>query len=325
MNGSDLLDRRTLTRCVRTAALAPSLHNSQPWRFRLTDGGIEVYADRTRQLEVLDPSGRELLVSVGAAVFTLRLAIRREGRIPSADILPDPARPDLVALVRTGAPAEPSTAALELAEAIAHRHTNRRPFRPAVVPADVVEELRAAAEREGAGLTVAGPAERTIITGLARAAEQRLRARGEYRAELERWTRPEPGRRDGIPPLAVGPWDALERLPMRDFGLVHPQPRRRAEAFEPYPTIVVLTTPGDGPADWVRAGQALQRVLLTATRRHLATTPISQPVEIPAIREALSNARAGRWAQMVIRLGYGAPAAATPRRPLTQILPEPPA
>jgi nitroreductase len=315
------MNRQDLTRCVRTATLAPSLHNSQPWMFRLADGGIEVHADRTRQLDVLDPSGRELLVSVGAAIFTLRLAIRREGRIPSVGVCPDPVRPDLVAVVRPGSPAPPSPAALDLADAIAHRHTNRHPFREAVVPADVIDELRAAAEHEGAVLSVAGQTARTIIAGLGRAAEERLRARGGYYAELDRWTRPAMGRRDGIPPIAIGPWDALERLPMRDFGLVHPQPRRRGEPFETSPTICVLATPGDERADWVRAGQALQRVLLTATRRHLATTPISQPVEIPAIREALSGR--GR-AQMVIRLGYGGPAAATPRRPLTQVLQEAP-
>jgi nitroreductase len=101
---------------------------------------------------------------------------------------------------------------------------------------------------------------------------------------------------------------------------VHPQRQRRAEKFESYPTIAVLTTGGDEPTDWVRAGQALQRVLLVATRRHLATTPISQPVEIPAIREVLTDRRAGRFAQMVIRLGYGPPAPATPRRPIAEVL-----
>jgi hypothetical protein len=255
-------------------------------------------------------------------VFTLRLAIRREGRIPDTAVLPDPARPELVALVHPGAPADPSAALLELAGAVTHRHTNRRPFRPAVVPADIVEELREAAGHEGARLAVVDQTGRTMIAGLGRVAEQRLRARGGYHAELERWTRPTAGRRDGIPPTAVGPWDALERLPIRDFGLVHPQPGQRAEQFEAYPTIAVLRTPGDDPADWVRAGQALQRVLLAATRRHLATTPISQPVEIAAIREAISDIRAGWWAQMVIRLGYGAPSAATPRRPLIEILEE---
>jgi hypothetical protein len=109
---------------------------------------------------------------------------------------------------------------------------------------------------------------------------------------------------------------------VRDFGLMHPQPSRRAERFEAYPTIAVLSTSGDEPADWLRAGQALQRVLLVATRLHLSTTPISQPVEIPSIRSMLSDPRSGRWAQMVIRVGYGVPAPATPRRPLAEVLPD---
>jgi nitroreductase len=306
-----------LTRCVEQATLAPSLHNSQPWRFRIDGDAVEVYADRSRRLEILDPSGRELMISVGAAVFTLRAAIRGAGWIPSLSLYPES---DLVARVGLERRADPSPAARDLAAAIARRHTNRRPFSAAVVRAHVVEELCEAAAHEGATLTLAGPASRITITALARTAERRLRASGGYYAELGRWTRPAPGRRDGIPPVAVGPWDALERLPMRDFGLVHPQPERRGERFEAHPTIALLTTDGDGPAHWLRAGQALQRVLLVATRLHLATTPISQAVEIPSIREVLSDSRRGRWAQMLVRLGYGAPAPATPRRPLADVL-----
>lgn len=311
-----------LERCVRAATLAPSLHNSQPWRFRIDGETIEVYADRSRQLEVLDPDGRELMISLGAAVFTLRAAMRGAGWVPGHDLLPDPDSPDLVARVRPERSEVPSPAARRLAAAITDRHTNRGPFTAAAVPAHVIEELSTAARHEGAVLTVAGPASRTAIIGLGQAAEQRLRASGGYFAELGRWTRPEPGRRDGIPAFAMGPWDALERLPMRDFGLVHPQQTRHRERFEAYPTIAVLTTERDEPADWLRAGQALQRVLLVATGLHLASTPISQPVEIPSIRAVLSDPGHGRWAQMVIRLGYGRPAPATPRRPLTDVLQE---
>ena len=314
-----------LRQCVEAAMLAPSLHNSQPWRFRIDDGAVEVFADRTRQLEVLDPDGRELMISLGAAVFTLRAAMRGEGWIPAVSLLPDPGSLDLVARVRPDRPESPSPAAKRLAAAIGQRHTNRGPFTAAAVAAHAIEDLRAAAEHEGATLTVAGPASRTTIIGLGRLAEQRLRAGGGYFAELGRWTRPAPGRRDGIPAVAIGPWDALERLPLRDFGLVHPQPSRRLERFEAYPTIAVLTTQGDQPADWLRAGQALQRVLLVATGLHLATTPISQPVEVPTVRQVLSDPRRGRWAQMVVRLGYGQPAPATPRRLLDDVLREAPA
>jgi hypothetical protein len=82
----------------------------------------------------------------------------------------------------------------------------------------------------------------------------------------------------------------------------------------------VLSTDGDRREQWVHAGQALQRVLLTATRLKLATTPISQPVELPAVRELLTDTAAGRWAQIIVRLGYGQPAPATPRRPLAEVL-----
>ncbi|GAB1692662.1 Acg family FMN-binding oxidoreductase [Krasilnikovia sp. M28-CT-15] len=309
-----------LTDCVAAAIHAPSLHNSQPWRFRIRDGVVDVYADHSRQLEVLDPLGRELLISVGAAVFTLRLAIRREGHLPELRTFPDEAEPDLVARVTAGRRAEPTPGVEALAAAIAHRHTNRWPFTRSVVPADAIEQLAEAARFEAATLTVAGAASRTAILGLAEAADRRLRAQGGYRAELTRWTLPGTGRRDGVPPSAIGPWSAMETLPIRDFGLLQPHLQRSVERFEPYPTIMILATAGDSPRHWLQAGQALQRVLLTATRLHLATTPISQPVEIPDVREALTNTREGSWAQMILRVGYGPPATATPRRPLAEVL-----
>jgi hypothetical protein len=96
------LSRSVLADCVATATLAPSLHNSQPWQFVIEEQDVEIYADPDRQLEVLDPVGRELMISVGAVVFTLRLAIRGAGRIPELELLPDSDRPDLVARVRPG-------------------------------------------------------------------------------------------------------------------------------------------------------------------------------------------------------------------------------
>ncbi|MFD6566195.1 Acg family FMN-binding oxidoreductase [Micromonospora profundi] len=311
-----------LARCVAAATLAPSLHNSQPWRFRVTDQEVRVYADHSRQLDALDASGRELLISVGAALFTLRLALRAQGWRTTYVLFPEPDSPQLVARVLLDREDPPPEAVTTLAEAIARRHTNRWPFADSVVSADAIEELRLAAADQGAALTIAGPVARNAILGLGHQAERQLRNEGRYRAELSRWTRPTPGRHDGVPPAAIGPWDALERMPIRDFGLVHPQPWRTNEFFEAHPTIAVLATLGDSPENWVRAGQALQHVLLVATRLRLATTPISQPIEVPAVRELLTDTAAGRWAQMIIRIGYGPQAAVTPRRPLSEVLKE---
>jgi nitroreductase len=307
-----------LSDCVRAATAAPSLHNSQPWRFRIRDGGIDVLADRSRQLRVIDPSGRELMISIGAAVFNLRLTVRDRLRVPLVRVLPEPAEPDLVARVTAGQPAPPDPEVTALAAAIPLRHTNRRPFARTVVPADVADLLAAAARAEGAHLSVAGPVARGAILSLVRTAEERLRSRGIYRAELAEWTRPARRRRDGIPPVALGPSDALDALPMRDFGLTQPWLHRTVAPFEPYPTIVVLSTAGDTTEDWLRAGQALQRVLLVATLQRLSATPLSQPLEIADLRESLTGS--GRWAQMILRLGYGQPATPAPRRPLADVL-----
>jgi nitroreductase len=320
MSHPDVLTDTALTSCVEAAIAAPSIHNSQPWRFRIRDGGIDVYADWSRRLEVIDPSGRELLISVGAAVLNLRLAIHQQGRLPILRPFPEPDRPDLVARVTTGQPATPSAALRALAAAIPRRHTNRRPFARVVIAQSVLEELASAASGEGASLRVADAVSRGAILSLVRSAEQRLRAQHIYRAELTEWTAPAHGRRDGVPPQAFGPWAAMETLPLRDFGFTQPELRRGGERFEPYPTIVVLSTDGDTTDQWLRAGQALQRVLLTATVHDLAATPMSQPLEVPALRELITDTATNRHAQVILRLGYGQPTTPTPRRPVADVL-----
>ncbi|MEV4642938.1 nitroreductase [Actinoplanes sp. NPDC049548] len=302
--------------CVRAATAAPSLHNSQPWRFRIGDDHVDVYADSTRQLSILDPLGRELMVSVGAALFTLRLAIRNAGYLPVLDLFPSGDDSRLVSRVWAGRRLAPTSRVASLAMAVERRHTNRLPFARAALPASAVERLVVAAHLEGAALALANPVGRDAILGMSRAADRRLRGRYGYDGELARWTGLRNGRRDGVPRSAIGPSDALGVLPIRDFAL----PQRDSVEFEPHPAIAVLATRGDGTAQWVKSGQALQRVLLTATGLGLATTPISQPVEVPAVRSLLTDTRTGTWAQMVLRIGYGRPVPATPRRPVTDVL-----
>jgi hypothetical protein len=310
--------RRVLADCVRTATAAPSLHNSQPWQFRLDGPVVDVYADPARRLEVIDPAGREQLISVGAAVLTLRLAIEQAGYRCETTPFPTPAEPGLVARLVAGEPAAVSEATEVLAAAIPHRHTNRWPFVHLPVPAEALHHLVVAARREGAVLTVASPAGRDQILAMAAEAGRRLRDLPGYRAELNRWAGPGV-RHDGVAAWAVGPWDALEAVPVRDFGEFS-ESRRPVEPFEPYPTILVLSTEGDSRPDWLRAGQALQRVLLTATWQNLATTPISQPVEVPEVRRLLTDPATGLAAQMVLRVGYGKTAGRSPRRALSEVL-----
>ena len=167
-------------------------------------------------------------------------------------------------------------------------------------------------------LAAANPAGRDAVLRLARFADAELRRRPGYRDELARWTG-DSVRNDGVPLRAAGPWDGLESVPMRDFTEASAQ-QRAGETFEPYPTILVLATDGDRRVNWVRAGQALQRVLLTATWQDLATTPISQPVEVPSVCRLLIDPGSGLFAQMVLRVGYGRGAEGSPRRSLSKVL-----
>ncbi|WBC22620.1 MULTISPECIES: nitroreductase family protein [unclassified Solwaraspora] len=306
--------------CLEAAAAAPSVHNSQPWRFRPHPTGIEVLADRRRQVDLVDPAGRELTISVGAAVFNLRVAMLAHGRMPVMLLLPEPDNPDLLARIAVGAPTETDETVRLLARAVAHRRTNRRPFADLAVPGEVLDELTAAARTEHGRLAVVDPMMRSSVLALIGTAEDRRRVDPAYWAELERWTRDRPGRLDGVPPQAFGPWPVPRTVPVRDFGLVWPAPRRRVAAFEEDPVLAVLYTVGDAPRDWLRAGQALQRVLLTATVRGLATTLLTQPLEFPELRDLLGRQQDGRRAQAIIRIGYGPLSPPVPRRPLAELL-----
>jgi hypothetical protein len=205
-----------------------------------------------------------------------------------------------------------------LAKAIPRRHTSRRAFWVAPVPADVRDELVAAARTEGAHLLLAHPVVRRAVLSVVRTADVRWRNDPAYRSELADWT-DRPGG-DGIPLDAFGSWDALEIVPIRDFGLLSPVDDRWAEPFEDQPMIAVLYTVGDTPHDWLRAGQALERALLAATVHDLSATLMTQPLEVPELRALLADEAGGRVAQAIVRFGYGPPPVPSPRRPVEEVL-----
>ena len=305
------------------ATLAPSMHNTQPWRFRVSRASqtIELYADPSRMLRHADPNGRAVHIACGAALLNLRLAVRVAGREPVVRLLPDAGRPLLLAALRLGGPCRPSEADSELHAAIPARHTNRQPFSNRPIPPGVLADLAEAAAAEGAVLRFADHAETVRLLGLISDAERDLLASPAYREELARWVGGH-RRRDGIPTDALGPRDPGGRTPTRDFTPGRHQPASYAW-FEETPQLAVLSTAGATRADWVRAGQALQRALLTATLRGIAASPLTQPLETADAWQVRDPHVGGETPQMILRLGYGLPVPGTPRRPVTDVLDKP--
>jgi nitroreductase len=308
-----------LNECLQAATLAPSIHNTQPWLFKLRDGAVDVLADRRRQLGALDPNGRAMHVSIGAALLNLQVALRARGWASRLLVLPDPAQHDLCATVEIGRQVPVSSLVRALNRAIQRRHSNRRPFAPVPVPDADLSALVAAAMAEDASLLVPDPVSRHDLLNVIRAADRDQRSDNRYRTELAVWTSPIRGQADGVPPEAYGPRPEPAKLPLRDFGLIHGGHRGGAR-FEPTPTIAVLYSRGDERYDWLRAGMALQRVLLTATARGLATTLMTQAIEIPVLRAHLAAPHEPRVAQAVLRLGYARPVAGSPRRTVSALV-----
>ena len=306
--------------CLQSAISAPSVHNSQPWRFRLGVHHVDVFVDSSRRLTAIDPMGREAMISVGAAVLNLRVAILAAGRIPLTQLLPSPDEPELVARITLGAAHHPDATMLALQSAIGQRRTNRRPFRDIEVRDEVLDQLTAAASAEAATLTVADPVGREVILDIVRNAQDAQARDPRYISELGNWTALDPMFGEGVPARSFGPTHDWDDVPIRDFGLAHPEARRRHDWFEAAPTVVVLSTDADTPVQWLRAGQAMERVLLTATVRGVANTPMTAPTELPELRGLLNESGDRRVAQVILRLGYGDPCPPTPRRPLADVL-----
>ncbi|QKW24609.1 nitroreductase family protein [Kitasatospora sp. NA04385] len=308
---------------VAAAGAAPSLHNTQPWRFRPTaDGpGVLVYADPARAVPLADPDGRAMLVSVGAALFNLRVAAARLGLpVEELDLMPEPIGDDRpVAVVRFGPRGAPCELA-ELAEEIGRRHSSREPFGNRDVPEAVIGELIEAAADEDTVLDVLEEDGARRVLALTAEAEARIAGDAARRAETDGWVRAAPAR-DGVPERALGPQDHEVRVPVRDFAGHGPA---HAQRFEALPQVATLATRGDTAADWLRAGQAMERVWLVATARGLRVSVLHQAVELPDTRWRLRDPESGiGTVQVVLRVGYGPPGAPTPRRDVDDLLRDP--
>jgi nitroreductase len=306
---------------VRAAILAPSMHNTQPWRFRFWGRTVEVHSDPRYALPVADPKGRMLLISTGAALFNLRVAAARHGYETTVTI-PDRLDATLAATVRLDPLASEERSEIGILYAyLGRRRTNRERYEDRAIAEPVREELIAAADSEDATLElVVDPFRRDQLLSLAADGTLDESADPAREAERRRWVGGERDR-DGIPSASLGPRPARPSAPVRDLAADRADRARQTGRFESAPVLAVLATRFDSPRDWLVAGQALQRVLLVATRRGLATSLLTQAFEHDSLRWQVRDTRSGlSRPQVVIRLGYGPDVPPTPRRPAAEFI-----
>ncbi|HTJ36116.1 MAG TPA: nitroreductase family protein [Dactylosporangium sp.] len=309
-------ERDTFLAAVGDAVWAPSIHNSQPWRFRYTREGVDVLVDPGRVLAACDPDGRAARVSCGAAAYTLRLALAAAGEPAQYTI----GRDGVAARLTPGRTRRATPVELRLHRQIRRRHTNRFPFSDNPVEPGALAALADAAGQEGGWLQfVTSEADLNGVAELIRGADGRLSGDPAYVAELSAWSRGADHRVEGVHPEAAGaaPHPA-ELLHRRDFG----GPEHDATRDPTHtPLVAVLGVHGDGPDDEVRAGMALQRVLLCAADLGLAVAMFSQPIEVPAAREELRRLLDRPYLpQMVLRFGYAPTTCYTNRRPVADVV-----
>lgn len=315
---------------IGSATHAPSVHNTQPWLFRIDGDRIEQYADFSRQLSVMDPTGRQLHLSCGAALHHLTVALRGGEYAATVTLLPDGSADHLASVeVSPAGDADPEQNAL--AAAIFERHTQREPFADHKVHHESLTRLRRAAEAEGAWLAILEGREDQITLAVLQAqADQAEIESPAYRAELRQWRCTEPAL-DGIPgsALPAAGSDRHSEVVIRDYalgdvevgGASDTSDTRRERVRDERPALVILGTDADSPAQWLTAGQALSHLLLQATMLGLRASMLGQVIDLPRTRLRLrQQLRLIGEPQMVLRVGYGPRAQATPRRPVSEIL-----
>ena len=318
---------------VACAILAPSSHNTQPWKFVLVDDGLLVVADRSRSLPVIDPFDRELIISCGAALFNLRVVFARFGVPVEVTTFPQVGDPDVVArvaFVAAGAAPAAGAAAADLGklfDAIPLRATNRRPYVEEPLPAELLDGLRTASAVEGIELRLIDAlADRERLAALVADADRRQFGDAHFRRELASWIHPSRSH-DGMPADSQGIRQLTDAatpvvaMAIRTFDLGGGVAASHERLARGSPLIAVLSTEVDDNEAWLLTGQALERVLLVAAKAGCSASYLNQPIEVPELRARLAaETGAAKYPQLVLRIGRGPVVPHAPRRPLEEVL-----
>lgn len=312
---------------LQYAVLAPSNHNTQPWQFIVDGDTVQVCADRLRALAVVDPFDRELLISCGAALFNLRVALCRFGLAYAITLFPSESDPDIVAIVRVSREGHCDAQLTGLFDALTARVTTRAPFVDEPVPASLQQKLIDACDAEGTiASCVDGRAERQAIADLIAEADQTQFADPRFRRELASWIHPL-RRDDGMPAYGAAVGGLLDFASplvtsvVRVFDVGAGAPATHQRLVEGSPLLVGIATHRDDQEAWLAAGQALERMLVVAASEGLTASYLNQPIEVSTLRDQLRKLlHIEAMPQLLLRVGRGPRVSHAPRRPLSAVV-----
>lgn len=317
-------DTSVITGAVELACRAPSLHNSQPWQWVVRDTTVELFVDPRRTVTSTDESGREAIISCGAALDHFRVAMAAVGWDTNVERFPNPNNPDHLALADFVSTDYVAQARRDLAEAIPRRRTNRLPFRAPRHWSSLEPVLRNRLGNEFVILDVLGADARPRLAEAARLTEALRRYDDRYHHELEWWTSPL-RKYEGIPESALVSEADDRRVDVNRRFPIDPLEERSSAGTYDEAQILVLSTLGDTRVDALRCGEALSRVLLECTVAGLSTCPVTHITELKATREMIRNlTRRAAVPQVLVRVGIEPegelPPDPTPRRPLSDVM-----
>lgn len=302
------------------AILAPSSHNTQPWRFEITDGAVSIFADRTRALPANDPDDRELTISCGCALMNLRVAAAHKGIGVTFDITPDSGDLDLLAVISFNKENSLSTDEFGLFKSIEGRRTYRRRFASRDIPTAILDSLSENASEEASWLEVIDSEDdRQKVAELVAEGDSIQWSNPSWRRELATWMHPH-HRGDGITvPGIVAP---IAQVVVRTFDMGKVVGAKNKQLADESPVLAVLGTAGDNVADWLAAGQALEKILLSAHSRGLQASYLNQPIQVASLRPKLQNLLSQQgFPQILLRLGFPKDEIdAAPRRHLDEVM-----
>ena len=321
-NAPDLLE------LVRLATLAPSGHNTQPWKFRLAPGRIELYPDKTRHLAAVDPDDRELWISLGSALENLLIAAEHFGYRPEVtyQLAGTPADHIAVALEKTGA--VPASRA-GLFEAIRTRQCTRRTYDGRPVPTQGLDQLAAAATGAGvAPVLFTGPAMEPVLEYV-KAGNAHQMTDDKFKTELVHWVRFNDrealASRDGLLGRAAGNPSVPRWVGQLFSGTslnAKTQDATDERNVRSSAGLLLFTSQRNDPAAWLETGRAYERFALLATALGLKNSFINQPCEVPELRAQVQSHLSMDCAfpQLLARFGYGPAMPRSLRQPVSEVL-----